>query len=78
MVSGKWSLEVIMRISPVSCGAPAFTKGCKKCTNTTDKNTDYTIRATDVLPATAILGAGLLTVYFMKKGEIYNYSKLIK
>ena len=68
-----------MRINPVSNVAPAFGKGCRKCTNTTNtKNTDYTIRATDVLPATAILGAGLLTVYFMKKGEIYSYSKFVK
>ena len=66
-----------MKIAPISCVAPTFTKGCKTRTTTKSTNTDYPIQASDVLPATAILGAGLLTVYFMKKGEIYNCSKLL-
>ena len=65
-----------MRINPVSLAAPSFTTGCKKCKITSDA--EYPIKASDVLPATAILGAGLLTVYFMKKGEIYNFTKVIK
>ena len=68
-----------MRINPVMCAAPTFGKGCKACKKapTGNANTDYPITVTDVLPATAILGAGLLTVYFMKKGEIYNCTKLL-